>query len=92
MACSSSSPKPTNATVAPTVPAPVGIDMCKSPSQDFESGFGTYTQAVNDQFNWTRDSGGTSSFNTGPGVDHTTNSSTGKLRKSQVEMSTEKRN
>ncbi|WP_340199858.1 fibronectin type III domain-containing protein [Ascidiimonas sp. W6] len=35
-------------------------------SESFESSFGAWTQATGDDLNWTRDSGGTPSNNTGP--------------------------
>lgn len=35
-------------------------------SEGFESGFGLWTQASNDDFDWTRKSGGTQTNNTGP--------------------------
>ncbi|WP_047549486.1 GEVED domain-containing protein [Psychroserpens sp. Hel_I_66] len=35
-------------------------------NEGFESGFGAWTQATNDDFNWTRRSGATPSSNTGP--------------------------
>ncbi|MEM7185105.1 MAG: GEVED domain-containing protein [Bacteroidota bacterium] len=35
-------------------------------SESFESSFGVWTQSTNDDLNWTRDSGGTPSNNTGP--------------------------
>jgi len=34
--------------------------------ESFESGIGLWTQSTNDDFNWTRDSGGTGSSGTGP--------------------------
>ena len=40
----------------------------------FEMGFCAYTQATNDQFDWTRLQGGTSSEATGPSFDHTSGS------------------
>lgn len=67
----------TTTTPVSTVPTPIGIDMCSNPSQDFEQGFGTYTQDPADQFDWTRTSGSTNSLSTGPSFDHTTNSSSG---------------
>ena len=39
---------------------------------DFERGLCSWTQDSDDIFDWTRDSGGTSSWLTGPGRDHTT--------------------
>ena len=39
---------------------------------DFEKGLCSWTQDTDDIFDWTRDSGGTSSWLTGPGRDHTT--------------------
>ena len=43
----------------------------------FENGTCTWTQALDDKFNWTRAQGKTSSLFTGPGTDHTTGGSTG---------------
>jgi len=43
-------------------------------SDDFESGFGNWTNAAGDDIEWTRDSGGTPSTGTGPSGDHTTGS------------------
>ena len=37
----------------------------------FETGFCTWTQGAAADFNWTRNSGGTASVNTGPAEDHT---------------------
>jgi agmatine/peptidylarginine deiminase len=44
---------------------------------DFESDFGNYSNVSGDDFDWTRDSGGTPSTGTGPSVDHTTGTSSG---------------
>jgi len=45
---------------------------------DFESGFGNWTNLTSgDNFDWTRDSGGTTSTSTGPAVDHTLGTSSG---------------
>ena len=38
---------------------------------DFELDLCMYTQALDDNFDWTRHFGGTASTNTGPSVDHT---------------------
>ena len=38
---------------------------------DFEDGWCEYIQAVDDDFDWTRRSGATSSSGTGPSADHT---------------------
>ena len=39
---------------------------------DFEDGWCGYTQATDDEFDWTRLSGRTGSSSTGPSFDHTT--------------------
>jgi len=44
---------------------------------DFEAGFGSWTNVGGDVFDWTRDSGGTPSSSTGPSVDHTLGTSSG---------------
>ncbi|CAH1243823.1 PTPRA [Branchiostoma lanceolatum] len=44
---------------------------------DFEAGLCQYTQDTADDFDWTRDSGGTPTGRTGPTVDHTTGTSSG---------------
>ena len=41
-------------------------EMC-----NFESDICSWTQDTDDQFDWTRDNGGTNSYYTGPGRDHT---------------------
>ena len=41
---------------------------------DFESGFGNWTNATGDVFDWTHDSAGTPSDNTGPSGDHSSGS------------------
>lgn len=56
--------------IDPTTP-PVGEvcfgDISSFPySESFESSFGQWSQSSNDDLNWTRDSGGTPSNNTGP--------------------------
>ena len=38
---------------------------------DFESGLCNWYQDKDDKFDWTRSRGGTTSYDTGPGVDHT---------------------
>ena len=40
-------------------------------SDDFESDFGSFLQVAGDDFDWSRDSGGTPSQGTGPSIDHT---------------------
>ena len=52
---------------------------CPPPGNcDFESGICGYLNTrVNDQFDWLSSSGGTLSPNSGPSVDHTTNSDQG---------------
>lgn len=52
-------------TQPPTTPPPV-INNCT-----FEQGLCSWTNAKGDNFDWTRDRGGTASWNTGPSVDHT---------------------
>lgn len=42
--------------------------------EDFESGMGAWLQDAGDDFDWTRNSGGTPSVDTGPTGDHTTGS------------------
>jgi len=42
--------------------------------ETFESGMGVWANILGDQFDWTRDSGGTPSSSTGPSGDHTTGS------------------
>lgn len=59
-------------TAPPTTPPPV-INNCT-----FEQGLCSWTNLKGDNFDWTRDHGGTSSWNTGPSVDHTTGTSKGK--------------
>ena len=53
----------------------ISILLCISaPSKydcNFEQGLCTWSQAHDDQFDWTRKRGGTSSVGTGPSVDHT---------------------
>ena len=44
-------------------------------STNFELGFDQWRQSKTDDFDWTRDKGGTNSVGTGPSVDHTTNTS-----------------
>jgi hypothetical protein len=44
---------------------------------DFELGLGAWSQVGGDDFDWTRDSGGTPTSGTGPVVDHTTSSTSG---------------
>ncbi|MBN2445692.1 MAG: hypothetical protein JXO22_03145, partial [Phycisphaerae bacterium] len=46
-------------------------------NQDFESGVAPFVDDINDDMNWTWDSGGTSSSATGPSVDHTLGTSAG---------------
>ena len=38
---------------------------------DFETGLCNWYQDKSDKFDWTRSQGGTPSYETGPGVDHT---------------------
>lgn len=58
-------------------------ELCGSPvatypySEDFESDLGLWTQSSADDADWTRLSGPTSSFDTGPSVDHTLGTSSG---------------
>lgn len=44
---------------------------------NFETGLCSWKQAKDDQFDWTRNKGGTSSGNTGPSVDHTKGTASG---------------
>ena len=44
---------------------------------DFETGFGSWSNVGGDNIDWTRDSGGTPSSGTGPTVDHTTGTASG---------------
>lgn len=44
---------------------------------DFEDGWCDWTQVDDDDFDWRRHSGGTSSDNTGPTYDHTTGKTSG---------------
>ncbi|MCC6911653.1 MAG: choice-of-anchor J domain-containing protein [Flavobacteriales bacterium] len=43
-------------------------------AEDFETGLGLWDQGVDDDIDWTRNSGGTQSSNTGPSADHSTGS------------------
>ncbi|XP_065183994.1 MAM and LDL-receptor class A domain-containing protein 1-like [Sycon ciliatum] len=47
---------------------------CGTAAINFEPGYEGYTQSSQDKFDWTRQTGGTSSFSTGPSSDHTTGS------------------
>ena len=55
-------------------------NACPPPGDcNFETGMCTWVNVPNtDDFDWLRGSGSTASLNTGPAIDHTTNSSTGK--------------
>ena len=55
-------------------------NACPPPGDcDFETGTCTWVNVQKtDDFDWLRGSGSTTSFNTGPSTDHTTNSSGGK--------------
>ena len=58
---------------APNTPPPVTISF-----SDFESGWGDWTNITgSDQFDWSRDWGGTPSSGTGPAIDHTLGNSSG---------------
>ena len=46
---------------------------------DFETDMCSWTNAIGDQFDWKRDSGGTPSLGTGPSTDHTTGTRNGWL-------------
>ena len=46
-------------------------------TENFEAGQGDWSNISDDDFNWTRDSGGTGSAGTGPSVDHTLGTSAG---------------
>lgn len=51
---------------------------CAAPAScNFEKDLCGFTNVVGDQFDWTRDNGGTPSSTTGPHNDHTTNSAAG---------------
>lgn len=54
-----------------------GMDTCGAARADFQTGLDGFTQGTSDNFDWRRDSGGTTSGSTGPSIDHTTNSSQG---------------
>ena len=56
-------------------------NTCPPPGDcNFETGMCTWTNVLQgDDFDWLRASGSTTSINTGPSIDHTTNSSGGKL-------------
>ncbi|MCO6439031.1 MAG: S8 family serine peptidase [Phycisphaerae bacterium] len=43
-------------------------------AEDFEAGFGDWSNTISDDIDWTRNSGGTPSSGTGPSGDHTTGS------------------
>jgi len=65
-----------------TTICPGPCTTCTSPtalpySENFEAGFGLWTQNGLDDADWTRDSGGTPSTGTGPSVDHTLGTSAG---------------
>lgn len=70
-------------TTCATAGCPEACTTCLTPinsypySEDFEAGFGLWTQSANDDFDWTRDSGGTGSTGTGPSVDHTLGTAAG---------------
>ncbi|KAH3887682.1 hypothetical protein DPMN_011700 [Dreissena polymorpha] len=54
------------------------FDSIIAPSQydcNFENGLCTWQQAQDDQFDWTRNHGGTTTLLTGPSIDHTTGTS-----------------
>ena len=55
----------------------VGTTLVLLGPDDFETGFGNYSDVGGDDFDWARDSGGTPSSGTGPSVDHTTGTSSG---------------
>lgn len=46
---------------------------------DFETDTCSWKNVLGDNFNWTRDSGGTPSLGTGPSTDHTTGTRNGLL-------------
>ena len=56
-------------------------NVCPPPGDcNFEAGSCTWTNVQStDDFDWLRGSGSTPSFNTGPSVDHTTNTTGGKI-------------
>lgn len=47
---------------------------------NFETDFCDWTNLDDDEFDWKRDRGGTSSGNTGPGTDHTTKTNEGAVK------------
>ena len=55
-------------------------NVCPPPGDsNFETGMGTWVNVPKgDDFDWLRGTGSTSSFNTGPHIDHTTNSTKGR--------------
>ena len=54
-----------------------GYPTCGAARADFQTGMDGFTQGTSDNFDWTRDFGGTTSFSTGPSVDHTVGTSSG---------------
>lgn len=63
----------TDAPPPTTRPEPVANIKC-----DFEIDWCGYEQAIDDIFDWTRQSGPTRSYGSGPKVDHTTGTAEGK--------------
>lgn len=63
-----------------TVPGGGGCTSCPATvssfpyDEDFEGGFGSWSNTTGDVFDWTRDANGTPSTGTGPSGDHTTGS------------------
>ena len=47
---------------------------------DFEHGLCAWEQDTTDEFDWTRNTGNTPSYSTGPLTDHTTGKATGEYR------------
>ena len=54
-----------------------GRNPCGEARADFQTSMSGFTQSKSDNFDWTRDYGGTPSRNTGPSVDHTLGTSRG---------------
>ena len=54
------------------------------PSTDFENEFGFFSPDPTGDFQWTRDSGGTPSYNTGPSVDCDTGTNQGETNQSSL--------
>lgn len=68
---------PTKPTPFPTMPAPPTTQPPSKWDCTFEKDFCNWNNSKEDDFNWSRQSGGTSSVGTGPTSDHTTGSQKG---------------